>query len=95
MFNPLAHQSRADEVRNPLLRLPAAHRLRAMPPEIRQDLAALLHELSLDARERAELSWRRNKAPMATYWKAVSVYAGHLRRVIRPAVDCHRDGAWQ
>lgn len=57
-----------------------------MPPEIRQELAALLHELSLDARDRAELSWRRNKAPMATYWKAVSVYAGHLRRVLRSGV---------
>lgn len=66
-----------------------------MPPEIRQDLAALLHELSLDARDRAEQSWRRNKAPMATYWKAVSVYAGHLCRVVRPVGTRKRDGEEQ
>lgn len=47
----------------------------------------MLHDLSLDARGRAEESWRRNKAPMAVYWKAVSVYAGHLRRVVRPGGD--------
>lgn len=80
--------SRAAEVRNPLLRLPAARRLQTLSPDVRRDLAALLHDLSLDARERAEQSWRRNKAPMAVYWKAVSVYAGHLRRIVRPGRDC-------
>lgn len=79
--------SDAAERRNPLLRLPAARRLRSLPPETRQELAAMLHDLSLDARGRAEESWRRNKAPMAVYWKAVSVYAGHLRRVVRPGGD--------
>lgn len=74
-------------VRNPLLRLPAAQRLAALPPELRLVLADLLHELALDARERAEQSWRRRKAPMAAYWMAVGVYAGHLRRIVRPAGD--------
>lgn len=72
------------EVRNPLLALPAAQHIKALPPEAQLALAALLRELSLDARERAEKSWRQNKAPMAAYWKAVSVYAGHLHRVARP-----------
>lgn len=80
------------EVRNPLLKLPAAERIRTLPPEAREALAALLHDLSHDARERAEKSWRQNKAPMAAYWKAVSVYAGHLRRVVRPSTNARDRG---
>lgn len=76
------HRSSRAEVRNPLLRLPAAERLNDLPPQTRQALAALLLDLSLDARERAETCWRQNKAPMAAYWKAVSVYAGHFRRLL-------------
>lgn len=83
-------RSSAAEIRNPLLRLPAAQRLRALPPESRQVLADLLVELAHDARQRAEQSWARNKAPMAVYWKAVSVYAGHLHRVLRPTVSDRR-----
>ena len=73
------------EVRNLLLRLRAAERIRALPPSTRLEPAALLLELSRDARECARRSWRQNKAPMALYWKAVSVYAGHLHRVVRPS----------
>lgn len=80
----MADRSSQREVRNPLLSLPAAQRLRSLSPESRQALSDLLHELSLDARGRAQRSWHQNKAPMAAYWKAVSVYAGHLHRVIRP-----------
>lgn len=76
--------ARAD-VRNPQLGLRAAEQIRTLPPEARCALAALLHDLSLDSRERAERSWRQNKAPRAAYWKAVSVYAGqakpHTRRL--------------
>lgn len=72
------------EIRNPLLKLRAAEQIRALPPEARQALAAILLDLSRDARERADESWSRNKAPMAFYWKVVSVYAGHLHRVARP-----------
>ena len=95
MSDPVERLSRAEDIRNPLLRLLAAQRLLALPPDTRQELAALFHDLVLDARDRAEQSWRRNKAPMATYWKAVSVYAGHLRRLIRRDVDHQRDGARQ
>lgn len=77
-------RSTSAEVRNPLLRLRAAEQIRALPPQARQALAALLLDLSHDARERAKQSWFRNKAPMAVYWKAVSVYAGHLYRILRP-----------
>ena len=72
------------EIRNPLLKLRAAEQIRTLPPEARQALAAMLLDLSRDARVRAQQSWSRNKAPMAVYWKVVSVYAGHLHRVMRP-----------
>lgn len=72
------------EVKNPLLKLRSVEQIQALPPEARQALAALLRDLSQDARQRAERSWRQSKAPMAAYWKAVSVYAGHLGRVLRP-----------
>ncbi|WP_208867849.1 hypothetical protein [Mesorhizobium delmotii] len=60
-------RSIAVEVRNPLRRLPAPQRLAALPPESRQVLADLLVELAGDARQRANRSWARNKAPMAAY----------------------------
>jgi hypothetical protein len=72
----VSDRSSSAEVRNPLLGLPAAQKMRSLPPEARAVLAELLRELSFDARERAERSWRQNKAPMAVYWKAVAVYAG-------------------
>ena len=80
----MSDRSSSAKVRNPLLRLPSAQRIHALPPEARRALAALLLELSRDAREQAERSWRQHKAPMAAYWKAVSVYAGHLHRMTRP-----------
>ncbi|TGQ69907.1 hypothetical protein EN829_014915 [Mesorhizobium sp. M00.F.Ca.ET.186.01.1.1] len=78
-----ARSSRAD-VRNPILALPAAKRISQCPPEARRLLADLLYDIHLDARQRANDCWTRHKAPMALYWKAVSVYAGHLYRVVRP-----------
>lgn len=78
-------RSSAAEVRNPQLRLSAAQRLRTLPPKCRQALADLLLDLARDVRQRADQSWLRNKAPMPVYWKAVSVYAGHLHRVLRSA----------
>lgn len=81
----MSDRSLRPEIRNPLLHLPAANQIRALPLQSRQALAALLRDLSLDARERAERSWRQNKAPMAAYWKTVGVYAGHLHRLARPS----------
>ena len=86
----LARSSRVD-VRNPVLALPAAARLRSLPVEARTALAEVLREIAADARARADESWRKHKAPMAAYWKAVAVYAGHIARVVsRPA--SHTDG---
>ncbi len=55
----------------------------ALPPEARQALRTALLDLRADAIARAELQWRRHKAPMACYWRAVGVYAGHLARALR------------
>ena len=74
--------SRAD-VRNPILALPAAARLANLSPSLRTELRALLLDLRGEAQIRAEDCWRRHKAPMAAYWKAVAVYAGHIARVLR------------
>lgn len=74
--------SRAD-VRNPILTLPTAARFASLSLELRAELRALLLDLRRDAQTRAEDCWRRHKAPMAAYWKAVAVYAGHIARVLR------------
>lgn len=71
-------RSSAAEVRNPLVRLPAAQRLRELPPEARSALRQILKEISADSRERANEAWRKHKGPMAAYWKANAVYARHM-----------------
>lgn len=68
------------ETRNPVMALPAIGRLQSLDKPSRSALQAVLRDLQADARARAEKSWRTHKAPMAAYWKAVSVYAGHLAR---------------
>lgn len=70
------------EVRNPLLALPAAAQVRALDASTRATLRALVIDMRDDARVRAAECWRRHKAPMACYWKAVSVYCNHLARVL-------------
>lgn len=66
-----------------MLALPAVLALTQLDQDVRATLRAILLDLARDARGRAEQSWRRHKAPMAAYWKAVAVYAGHLARVLR------------
>ena len=72
------------EVRNPILALPAVARLRALSPEPRFALQDILLEIQSDARLRAEKSWRSRKPPVAAYWAACGVYAGHIARLIGP-----------
>jgi hypothetical protein len=80
-----ADRSARREVRNPVLGLPAAQRLQQLPPEAREALQLILRDIAVDAAGRAQVSWRQNKGPMAAYWKAVSVYAKHIRAVARKA----------
>ena len=70
-------------VRNPVLGLPASEELEQLPPEARAALRRVLLNISSDARERAEASWRKHKAPMAAYWKAVAVYSRHIAQALR------------
>ena len=79
----MSPRSTQPQVRNPLLGLPAMAELLALPEEQRAPLARLLRDVATQAHERAETSWRQRKAPMAAYWRAVGVYAGHTARAIR------------
>lgn len=78
-----ADRSLRATVRNPVLALPAVSKLMALTPEARDALRSVLMELSTDTAMRAQASWRKNKGPMAAYWKAVSVYAKHIARATR------------
>ena len=69
--------------RNPGLGLPSVVRLQRLPRGQRKLLSELLLDIRRDALRRADESWRKHKAPMAAYWKAVGVYAGHISRAIR------------
>lgn len=77
-------RSNLAEIRNPILTLPAISRLRALDPAARLALQELLLDLQQDARSRAETSWRSRKPPVAAYWAACGVYAGHIARAIGP-----------
>ncbi len=68
---------------NLLLSLDAARRIAELPRAQRVHLAGLLDDLGREALTRAQGSWDRRKAPMAAYWKVVSVYARHAARVYR------------
>jgi len=78
-----ARSTRA-EVRNPILTLPSIRAMQALDPNSRAVLAVLLYDLQRDARARAEKSWDTRKPPLAAYWAAVAVYAGHIARCLRP-----------
>lgn len=80
----MSDRSLRSDVRNPVLGLPAIQGLQSLPPETRTLIAGLLKDLVSDARERAQESWRKNKGPMAAYWKAVGAYGEHIRRAVRP-----------
>lgn len=80
----MTDRSLRPDVRNPVLGLPSADRLAALPPEAREALAAILKDIRISAHARAQESWRKNKGPMAVYWKAVGAYATHIYRAVRP-----------
>ena len=77
------------QIANPVLGLPAARALSDLDPRARAALAEVLADLGTDAAARAQRSWAQNKGIMAAYWKAVSVYARHIRRVL---VAADREG---
>lgn len=77
-----ARSSRA-EVRNPLVALPSFRALTLLDDPERTMLRLLLLDLRAAARMRAAECWRRRKPPMAAYWAAVGVYAGHTARALK------------
>ncbi len=68
---------------NPLLKLPVAETLLALPEDERLALAAVLSDIRTQADAEAETAWRRRKWPMAAYWRAVATYARHCAHVLR------------
>lgn len=77
--DPPPPRSSLPSVRNPILSLPSAQRFANLSPEARAALTDVLTDLAADSRERAEKCWRTHKPPMAAYWKAIAVYARHIR----------------
>ena len=80
----VARSARLD-VRNPLLALPSAKLLQALPAETQAALRALLLDLRDDARVRAERAWlasTNSTAPLASYFKPASIYAQHIARLL-------------
>jgi len=71
------------DIRNPVAALPGAQAIAALPADSRAALRGVLLDLRADAQARAAECWRKHKAPMACYWKAVAVYAGHIARLTR------------
>lgn len=77
------NRSLRPDVRNPLVNMPAARLIQALPKDARDAVRQLMREISVDANGRAQKCWAKSKAPMAAYWKAVSVYALHASRIAR------------
>jgi hypothetical protein len=77
---------------NPLLKLPAAQKLLALPPEQREAIEALMRELRADADKLAEQSWKKRKGPMAAYWRAVATYARHTAHALSKAAQVRMCG---
>ncbi|WP_238909169.1 hypothetical protein [Achromobacter ruhlandii] len=67
---------------NPLLRLPAGQALQQLPKADRERIEAVMRALRDQANAEAETAWRRRKAPMAAYWRAVSTYARHVAHAL-------------
>ena len=71
------------DVRNPLLKFPSAADLQKLPPEARAAIRALCLEASKAWRAHSDECWKKNKPPIAAYWRAWSVNARHLARLCR------------
>jgi hypothetical protein len=54
-----------------------------LPPDARQALRDVLLDLRRESAEKAQREWKRNKGMTAAYWKAVSIYAGHIAKLCR------------
>lgn len=79
----MVDRSARREVRNPVLGLPAAKlAMIELTPDERSRVRRVILAIRDDARERAVKCWATHKAPMALYWKCVSVYCNHIARCL-------------
>ena len=69
------------EIQNPMTRLPAAQKIRELPPEMRQLWKQLCKELAGQAAEKGDYNWSKRKYMNAAYWRVVAVYARHAARL--------------
>jgi hypothetical protein len=79
------------EIANPILRLPSAAAIQALPDEARGALRAVLLDLRRESADKAQTEWKRNKGMTAAYWKAVSIYAGHISKLCRDSAATRAD----
>lgn len=70
------------DVRNPVLLLPSARALLALPKDQRQLIGTLFREIATEADKNAERAWKKRKGPMAAYWRATCTYSKHIARAI-------------
>lgn len=70
--------------RNPALRDPEVRRRwEKLSGEAKKELKWFCRWLYDHARQKAEKSWQKSKAPMAVYWKAVAAWSYHISRAIK------------
>lgn len=74
-------RSSAPDVRNPLLKLSSVAAILDLPDEDRRALRLLLDGIRRQARHVADQLWARGRRRAAGYWRATSVYAGHIARL--------------
>lgn len=79
---PAAGRSSLREVRNPILGLPAAREIAALPAEQRRLLKRLLRDLKAQCREKEAEAYAKRKGPMTAYWMAAGTYAGHIANAL-------------
>lgn len=77
-----ADRSARAEVRNPILALPAAAELLALPVEQRRILKRVLRQLKTQCREQEANAYAKRKGPMVAYWMAAGTYCGHIANVM-------------
>jgi hypothetical protein len=72
-------------VRNPILALESARRLRILlnqNPAVKAEMIALLRELRAVCRTQDANAYRRRKGPMTSYWMASGTYVGHIAHAL-------------
>ena len=79
----MSERSARNEVRNPLLAVPAVvEALRALDPSQREALRIVLRAVREIALVKERESYRKRKGPMVSYWMATATYAKHAANVI-------------